>query len=154
MTPERELRVEIARNIIDECEVLFSAQAWKFYQHSGRGYLYLHKVVNIQHSDGNDFSITESPSAIGSKVHYVAQRSEPWKMMMLSQAAKQQPIEYAQLFNVIDTYKPKEEYVVIVGFNYGSDASENWFLRRPELPPMKAYTAVRHRPQEFGVDSL
>lgn len=57
MTPERELRVEIARNIIEECEILFSAQAWKFYQRSGRGYLYLHKVVDIQHSGGNDFSL-------------------------------------------------------------------------------------------------
>lgn len=154
MTPERELRVEIARDIIEECEILFSAQACKFFQCSGRGYLYLHKVVNIQHSGGNDFSITESPSAIGSKVRYVAQGSEPWKMIMLSKAAKAQPSEYAELFNVIDTYKPKDQYVVIMGFNYGFDASEYWFLRQPELPPMKAYTAVRHRPQEFGVDSL
>lgn len=75
-------------------------------------------------------------------------------MMLLSPAAKEQPLKYAQLLNIIDTYQPKEEYVVIVGFNYGSDASEYWFLIQPELPPMKAYTAVRHRPQEFGVDSL
>lgn len=40
--------------------------------------------------------------------------------------------------------------MVIVGFNYGSDATEHWFLRQPELPSIKAYTAVRQRPQEFG----
>lgn len=154
MTPERELRIEIARGIIDECEILLSAHAWKFYQRSGRGCLYLHKVVDIQHVGGNDFSITESPSAIGSKVHYVAQGSEHWKMMTLSKAAREQPLAYAQLFHVINTYKPKTQYVVIVGFNYGSDATEDWFLRQPELPPIKAYTAVRQRPQEFGGDAL
>ncbi|MBE9168329.1 hypothetical protein IQ238_12675 [Pleurocapsales cyanobacterium LEGE 06147] len=153
MTPERKLRVEIAENIIEQCEILFSAQAWKFFQRSGRGYLYLHKVVDIQHAGGNNFSITESESAIKG-VHYVAKGSDPWKMMTLSRAARDQAVEYAQFFNVIDTYKPRNEYVVIVGFNYGSDASEHWFLRQPELPPVKAYTAVRHRPQEFGVDSL
>lgn len=153
MTPERELRVKIAENLIEQCEILFSAQAWKFFQRSGRGYLYLHKVVDIQHTGGNNFSITESESAIKG-VHYVVKDSEPWKMMTLSRAAKAQPVEYAQLFEVIDTYKPRNEYVVIVGFNYGSDASERWFLRRPELSPTQAYTAVRHRPQEFGVDSL
>ncbi|NJK52781.1 MAG: hypothetical protein HC936_08015 [Leptolyngbyaceae cyanobacterium SU_3_3] len=154
MTPEREIRIEIARGIIDECEVLFSAHAWKFYQRSGRGCLYLHKAVHIQHDRGNDFSITEMESAIGNKVHYVAKGSEQWTMMTLSQAAKSQPLEYAQLFHVIDTYKPKTQYVVVVGFNYGSDATEDWFLRQPEVPPMKAYTMVRCRPQEFGVDSL
>ncbi|MBW4553586.1 MAG: hypothetical protein KME35_21105 [Aphanocapsa sp. GSE-SYN-MK-11-07L] len=153
MTPEREIRVEIARAIIDECEVLLSAQAWKFYQRSGRGYLYLHKVMDIQHERGNDFSITESESVI-KRVHYVARNSEPWKMMTLSQAAKSQPVQYAEFFHLIDTYKPKTQYVVIVGFNYGSDATEYWFLRQPEVPPMKAYTMVRCRPQEFGVDSL
>ena len=153
MTPERELRIEIARNIIDECEILFSAQAWKFYQRSGRGYLYLHKVVNIQHAGGNDFSITESESVI-KRVHYAAQGSEAWKMMTLSKAAREKPLEYAQFYQVIDTYKPKTQDVVVVGFNYGSDATEDWFLRQPELPPMKAYTAVRQRPQEFGVDSF
>jgi hypothetical protein len=153
MTPERELRIEIARNIIDECEVLFSAQAWKFYQRSGRGYLYLHKVVNIQDEGGNNFSINESESVI-KRVHYVAQGSEAWTMMTFSKAAKEQPLEYAQFYQVIDTYKTKTQYVVVVGFNYGTDATEDWFLRQPEVPPMKAYTMVRCRPQEFGVDSL
>jgi hypothetical protein len=153
MTPERELRVKIAENIIEQCEILFSAQAWKFFQRSGRGYIYLHKVVDIQHTGGNNFSITESESAIKG-VHYVSKGSEPWKMMTLSQAAKKQSVEYAQFFDAIDTYKPRNEYIAIVGFNYGSDASEHWFLRRPELSPMKAYTEVRHRPQEFGINSL
>lgn len=71
MTPEREIRIEIARSIISECEVLFSAQAWKFYQRSGRGYLYLHKVVNIQHEGGNNLSITESESVIKPETYTV-----------------------------------------------------------------------------------
>lgn len=74
--------------------------------------------------------------------------------MTLSKAAQEQPLEYAQFYDLIDTYKPKEQYVVVIGFNYGSDATEDWFLRQPELPPIKAYTAVRQRPQEFGVDAL
>ena len=154
MTPERELRIEVAKSLIEQLEILLSAQAWKFFQKFGRGYLYCHKVVDIQHAGGNKFSVTESPSALTEKSHYVGQNSQPWKIMTLSQAAQRQPLEYARFFALIDSYKPKNEYVIVVGFNYGSDASEHWFLRRPELPPIKAYTAVRQRPQEFGVDSL
>jgi hypothetical protein len=154
MTPERKLRVEIAESLVEQLEILLSAQAWKFFQKLGRGYLYFHKVVDIQHSRGNNFSITESPSALTNKAHYVAKDSQPWKMMTLSQAAREQPLEYARFFALIDSYQPKNEYVIVVGFNYGTDASEHWFLRKPELPPIKAYTAVRQRPQEFGVDSL
>ncbi|MDM9385747.1 hypothetical protein QUB80_34395 [Chlorogloeopsis sp. ULAP01] len=152
MTPEKEIRVKIAQNIIEQCEILFSAQAWKFFQNLGRGYLYLHKVVNIQHSGGNNFSITEGVSHLGNSVHYVAKGSEAWNMAKLSQAAKQQPIEYAQFFTLIDNYNPDNEYVVIVGFNYGSDATEYWFLRKPEVPPQQAFSLVRGRPLEFGVE--
>ncbi len=154
MTPERKLRIEMAKSLIEELEILFSAKAWKFFQKFGRGYLYFHQVVDIQHSGGNNFSITGSPSALKNKAHYVAKGSQPWKIMTLSRAAREQPIEYARFFALIDSYKPKNEYVIVLGFNYGSDASEHWFLRSPELPPIRAYTAVRQRPQEFGVDSL
>jgi hypothetical protein len=74
--------------------------------------------------------------------------------MTLSQAAREQFLEYARFFALIDSYQPKNEYVIVIGFNYGTDASEHFFLRRPKLPPIKAYTAVRQRPQEFGVNSL
>jgi hypothetical protein len=153
MTPEQ-IRVEIAQRLIEKGEILFSAQAWKFFQRYGRGYLYLHKVVDIQHSGGNSFSITERDSALGNKMHYVAKGSKAWKIMTLSESAKEQPLEYAQFINMIDTYNPKREYVVIVGFNYGTDVTEHWFLRRPEMTPLQAFTAVRRRPQEFGVDSI
>jgi hypothetical protein len=154
MTPEQELRVEIAQSLIEQGEVLFSAQAWKFFQRHGRGYLYLHKVIKIQCWGRNNCSINEQDSALGNRMHYVAKGSRAWMMMTLSQSAKEQPLEYGQFMHMIDTYNPKREYVVIIGFNYGVDVTEHWFLRRPEMNPPQAFMAVRRQPQEFGVDSI
>ncbi|MBP5971319.1 hypothetical protein HW132_00860 [Brasilonema sp. CT11] len=142
MTPEQQIQHEIAENLICIGEVLFSAQAWKFFQKLGRGYLYMHKVIRIEHTGGNNFSVLEGVSQTGDRMHYVAKGTQAWQMMKLSSAAASQPILYAQFYASIDNYNPSKEYVVIVGFNYGSDAREYFFLRKPEIPPQQAFKIV------------
>lgn len=154
MTPEQQIQYEIAENLVSISEVLFSAQAWKFFQTLGRGYLYMHKVLRIEHTGGNNFSLIESVSHVGDRVHYVAKGTQHWQMMQLSKAATSQPIQYAHFYALIDNYDPSKEYVVVAGFNYGSDAREYFFLRRPEFPPQEAFRIVSDRPLEFGVESL
>ncbi|MEH1880980.1 MAG: hypothetical protein V7K78_29340, partial [Nostoc sp.] len=61
---------------------------------------------------------------------------------------------YAQFYALIDNYDPRKEFVVIVGFNYGSDAREYFFLRKPEISPEQAFRIVSDRPLEFGIESL
>ncbi|MGI2909400.1 hypothetical protein [Tolypothrix sp. VBCCA 56010] len=154
MTPEQQIQQEIAENLVSIGEVLFSAQAWKFFQTLGRGYLYMHKVLRIEHTSGNNFSVVESESQTGNRMHYVAKGTQAWQMMKLSAAAVNQPILYAQYYALIDNYDPRKEYVIVVGFNYGSDAVEYFFLRRPEVPPQEAFKIVSDRPLEFGIESL
>ncbi|MEH2274658.1 MAG: hypothetical protein V7K40_07555 [Nostoc sp.] len=154
MTPEKQIQHEIAENIVLAGEVLFSAQAWKFFQTLGRGYLYMHKVLQIDHTGGNNFSLIEGTSQLGDKMYYTAKGTQAWQMMQLSAAAASQPIQYAQFYALIDNYDPRIEYVVIVGFNYGSDAREYFFFRRPEIPPEQAFKIVSDRPLEFGIESL
>ncbi|MEH1831736.1 MAG: hypothetical protein V7L29_06585 [Nostoc sp.] len=154
MTPEKQIQQQIAENLVSLGEILFSAQAWKFFQKLGRGYLYLHKVLQIEHTSGNNFSLIEGASQLGDRMYYTAKGTEAWQMMQLSAAAARQPILYAQFCAFIDNYDPRKEFVVIVGFNYGSDAREYFFLRRPEIPPEQAFTIVSDRPLEFGIESL
>ena len=55
--------------------------------------------------------------------------------------------QYSVLFSAfIDNYNLIKEFVVIVGFNYGSDAREYFFLRKPEISPEQAFTIVSDRP--------
>ncbi len=154
MTPEKQIQQQIAENIVCADEILFSAQAWKFFNTLGRGYLYLHKVLQVEHTSGNNFSLNEGGSHLGDRMYYTAKGTQAWQMMQLSAAAASQPIQYAQFYALIDNYDPRKEFVVVVGFNYGSDAREYFFFRRPEISPEQAFKIVSDRPLEFGIESL
>ncbi|MEH2139687.1 hypothetical protein [Nostoc sp.] len=69
---------QIAENLVLMGEILFSAQAWKFFQKLGRGYLYMHKVLQIEHTGGNNFSVIEGVSQLGNRMYYTAKGTEAW----------------------------------------------------------------------------
>ncbi len=57
ITPEKSIKHEIVKGIVDQFETLLSAASWKWFKEQGRGYLFLHRSIDVEHIAGNTFEI-------------------------------------------------------------------------------------------------
>lgn len=141
ITPEKLLKQEIARKYVDDNEALLSAISWEFFskKRQGRGYLFIHKMISVEHLAGNDFTVNEL--AIPEKINYFAKGSNLWNIARESEKRSGQEHEFADFYKLVDSYDPKFEFIIVVGIT-GVDneakPTEHYFKISPQIPPHKA----------------
>lgn len=146
ITPEKSIKHEIAQSLVAEKETLLSAVAWKGFRERGRGYLFFHRAIDVEHIAGNDFGVKASPSPTEERLQYIEKGGEMYNFVRASEAAAGQTKEWTKFYELVDTYNPRNEFLVVVGMNQDDRATEHWFAREPNIPPYKAFLIVRKRP--------
>lgn len=137
ITPEKSVKHEIAKNIVNQIETLLSAASWQCFKKQGRGYLFLHRSIDVEHVAGNTFEIQEKPT-LEKDILYFARNGELWNNAKKSEAASGQTKEWEKFYSLVDSYNPRYEFLVVIGFNEGDRATEHWFLVEPKVSPFKA----------------
>lgn len=138
------VRRAIGNHILENNRILLAASSWQGFQESGKGYLFTNLLMQ------NDLTLTVNPE-VG--LIYVAEGSQRWELARASEARSRQTEEYQPFYNAVETYHPRYEFMVIIGFeSLGNHPSEFWSHERPptEAIPIKAAATVRRRPNEFS----
>jgi hypothetical protein len=137
ITPEKEIKHQLALQIIEQIEPKLAAASWEGFKKEGRGYVYFHKSLDVEHYAGNTFQATQGKSLLEGQIVYIAKDSYIWHEARRSEAAAGQEQEWAPFYELVDTYSPRNEFLLIVGMNYNDRATEHYFLREPKIPPYK-----------------
>ena len=138
ITAEKEVKHELALQMIELLEPRLAAASWEGFKKSGRGYLFFHKSLDVEHLGGNTFEATERESPLEGQIPYVGKGSPIWHVARKSEAEAGQQEEWAKFYELVDTYNPRNEFLVVVGLNVGDKATEHYFLREPKISPYKA----------------
>ena len=142
ITPEKLIKQKIAHKIVESQATKLSALSWNYFskKRQGRGYLYIHKYIGVEHIAGNDFDISENDSFI-KDILYFAKGSDLWNYAKESEKNSGQEHEFEEFYNMVDEYNPKLEFLVFVGI----DSTDNevkpiecYFRIQPKIPPYKA----------------
>ncbi len=125
--------------MIELLENVLSAAAWEGFKNGGRGYIFFHQAIDVEHYAGNTFQTKVGKSSpLKGQVVYVEKGSRIWDEAKKSEAAAGQTEEWTPFYEMVENYNPRNEYLIVVGLNEGDRATEHYFLREPELPPYKA----------------
>lgn len=137
ITPEKKIKHELALQMVEQLEPFLAAISWKNFKKAGRGYLFFHRLLDIQHLAGNTFEATRSKSPLEEQILYISKDSEIWREARKSEAKAGQQEEWAKFYELVDTYNPRNEFLIVVGLNLENKATEHYFLREPKIPPYK-----------------
>lgn len=137
MTPEKEIKHQLVRQMVEQLEPFLAAASWKGFKKGGRGYLFFHKSLDVEHQAGNIFEATLSESPHEEQILYIAKDSQVWHEARKSEAKAGQQKEWAKFYELVDSYNPRNEFLIVVGLNLEGKATEHYFLREPEIPPYK-----------------
>jgi hypothetical protein len=144
-TKEMERRHHLASHLLMNNETVIAAIAWQGFQKQGRGYvmvaLPLQAVANMERAT----------------VMYV-RKSERIKDCQHESELDDAPKR--ELEKILETYNPRKEFVAMfvwvdpfMSSELNATPTEHWFRHLPHLTPVQAFTTVKYRPSEFGIET-
>ena len=121
-----ELRRQISMSIIQRYELPLAAMAWRLYQKSDRGYLYIpfrnnQKLVKPE------------------EIVYFERGGELWNAAALN--AETYGNKNDELHGFVEQYEPQKQFVVLIGF-FEENQREHYFKYTPRLSPPQASAAI------------
>ena len=145
-TKEMARRHDLAVQLLVNNETALAALAWQGFQKQGKGYL----VVALSLNSGANIEC-ETVSYFGNANKIIKDKSD----------RADHDNHRNELETILETYNPRREFVAMIVWNdqFAIDDSqasptEHWFCHASRMTPIQAFTAVKHRPLEFGIESF
>lgn len=139
------VRKALGNRLIEINEAVLAASAYQKFQELGRGYLFFTtQLVDSVLKIREDIGLT-----------YIPQSSEIYRQAKASEDRAGQTQEFAPMHEAVASYRPQQEFVVVVGFGgEGTDEfpTEFWKHVAPKPSPVQAFSAMRRRPDEFHLE--